>query len=464
VTLPRARLWRILFWTALVAILIEVLGLASTFNELRRRRAADAAALAPDQIAAVVHLWPRLDAAQREDVLRAISWSGLSYRVASQAPAPAVEDTRVREVEAAVRKRLGGAQGESVVALIRSRPRAGAEPRPISWALSTEPLRVYVRLTSDEWLVAEARGELGARFFGLPTGFWAGVLGLLLAAGVLLAILREGRAIERIARSLEAFAKTGVPRPLTVGGSPEVAGLARRTLQMQQQVATLLSERTTMLGALAHDIKTYIQRMKLRLELLDDPAQVEKAARDLDAMNGLVEDALLIAVHANPLRVEETFDLFAIVAHEVEAARLAGGAATLCRDSAGPFLVAGDPSSFSRALSNVIGNALRYGNEARVAVREKDLEVEVIVDDAGPGIPAAERDAVFAAFHRGESSRSRKTGGAGLGLTIALAVVERHGGSIEIMDAPGGGARVRLGLPISTGARSAQKISGRGSP
>ena len=452
-TFPRARLWRVLFWIALVAILIEVLGLASTFNELRRRRAADAAGLAPDQIAAVVHLWPSLDAVQREGVLRAVSWAGLSYRVTMQAPAASAEEKHVREVEAAVRKRLGGAQAESVVALIRARPRAG-ERRPISWALSSEPVRVYVRLAPEEWLVAEVRGELGARFFGLPTGFWAGVVGLLLAGGVLVAILREGRAIERIARAVEAFAKTGVPQPLLVGGSPEVAALARRTLRMQQQVATLLRERTTMLGAIAHDVKTYIQRLKLRLDLLDDPAQVEKAARDLDAMNKLVEDALLLAVHANPLEVEETFDLAAVVAHEVEAARMAGGRVALSTQRSGPFVVAGDPASLSRAFSNVIGNALRYGKAARVVLRQRGGAFETVVDDEGPGIPAAERQAVFNAFHRGESSRNRGTGGTGLGLAIALGIVEQHGGSIEIGDAPGGGARVRIKIPISGGNRS----------
>jgi hypothetical protein len=158
---------------------------------------------------------------------------------------------------------------------------------------------------------------------------------------------------------------------------------------VQVQVASLLKERNAMLGAIAHDIKTYVQRKKLRLDLLDNPNQVEKAARDLDAMNKL-EDALLVAVHANPLKDKETVDLFAVVSHEVEAARLAGGEVVLHRLGSGPFLVSGDRSALSRALSNIIGNALGYRREACVWVQRTGGLVEVIIDDDGPGIPRAD--------------------------------------------------------------------------
>src|SRR6201999_3173850 len=160
--------------------------------------------------------------------------------------------------------------------------------------------------------------------------------------------------------SVEAFAATGVPQPMAVGGSPEIARLARLVLRMQQQVATLLHERTTMLGAIAHDVKSYIQRLKLRLEVLDVPNQVEKAGHDLNAMDKLVEDALLVAVHANPLSIREPVDLHALVMHEYEAMRLAGGDVTVRQQGDGPFIVSGNRAALSRALANVIGNALRY--------------------------------------------------------------------------------------------------------
>jgi len=447
VTVPRRRLWRVFFWVAVIAILVEVLGLTSTFVELRRRRVGEAAGLVPDQIAAVVHLWPTLGQAQRKDLLTATSWAGLNFRVTPEAPAASADTAHVREIEEAVRRRLGPPTADSVVALIHARP-FGRDGHAVNWAVSSEPVRVYVRLSPGDWLVAEVRGDLLPRFLGLPTGFWVGVIGLLLASGVLIAILREARAVERIASSVEAFAATGVPQPIAIRGSPEIAGLTRGMLRMQEQVATLLAERNAMLGAVAHDIKTYIQRLKLRLEVLDIPDQVRKAGHDLDAMDRLVEDALLVALHANPLQNRETIDLFAIVSHEVEAARLAGGEVTLNRDGHDQVLVSGDRSALSRAFSNIISNALRYGKRARLSLRQDRGLATVIVDDDGPGIPPHERQAVFKAFHRAEASRSRSTGGTGLGLAIAHGIIERqHGGGIDIADAPGGGARVSVYLP-----------------
>ena len=443
----RIRLWRVFFWIAAVALVLEILGLTSTFVEIRRQRVGGAAGLVPDQIAAVVRLWRSLDETQRRDVLAAISGAGLTYRITSEAPVESSRDAHVREVEDAVRKRLSSEGPTDVIALIQSR-RFGRDNRAVNWALSTEPVRVYVRLRAGEWLAAEVRGDLLPRFFGLPTGFWLGIIGLFLTGGVLLVILREGRAIERIAHSLEAFAATGAPEPVPIRGSPEIAGLARRTLRMEEQVATLLNERNVMLGAIAHDIKTYVQRLKLRLDILDDPNQIEKAMHDLDAMDKLVEDALLVAVHANPLKTREAVELFALVADEVEVARMAGGEVTLDQERSGPFFVAGDRAALSRALSNIIGNALRYGSAAHVMISSRGPTAEIIVDDEGPGIPPSQREAVFRAFHRAESSRNRSTGGTGLGLAIAHSIIERqHQGGIEIESAPGGGARFKIRLP-----------------
>jgi two-component system, OmpR family, osmolarity sensor histidine kinase EnvZ len=444
---PRRRLWRLFFWIAAVALIIEALGLTSTFVELRRQRVGASSGLVTDQIAAMVHLWPGLNEDQRRDILTATSSAGLRYRMASEGPVETSQNAHVREAEEAVRKRLASKQASDVVAFIRARP-FGREHRAINWALSTEPVEVYVRLAAAQWLVAEVRGELLPRFFGLPTGFWLGIIGIFLTSVVLLVILREGRAVERIAHSVEAFASTGVPQPLLIGGSPAIAGLAKRTLLMQEQVATLLQERNIMLGAIAHDIKTYLQRLKLRLEVLDDPNQLRKASLDLDAMDRLVEDALLVAVHANPLKAKEPVELGSLVAEEVEAARLVGGEVTFDAGQGRAFFIGGDRIALSRAFTNIIGNALRYGHVAHVSMRQTNDMAEIIVDDEGPGIPASQRKSVFRAFQRGESSRNRSTGGSGLGLAIALGIIERqHHGSIEIGDAPNGGARLTIRLP-----------------
>ncbi len=154
-------------------------------------------------------------------------------------------------------------------------------------------------------------------------------------------------------------------------------------------------------------------------------------------------------MHSRRLDAAAIFDLAEVVAHEAEAARLAGGDAVYSQEGTGPWRARGDPAAMSRAIGNIVGNALRYGGSARIALRRRDAALEVVVDDRGPGVPEAERDAVFAPFHRGEASRSRETGGSGLGLAVARGIVEQHGGAIAIADAPGGGARFTLRLPAT---------------
>jgi signal transduction histidine kinase len=165
-------------------------------------------------------------------------------------------------------------------------------------------------------------------------------------------------------------------------------------------------------------------------------------------MDRLVEDALLVAIHANPLKAKEPVELLSLVAGEVEAARMSGGKITFDDGEGRAFFVGGDRAALSRAVANIIGNALRYGHVAHVSTLQTGSVIEIIIDDEGPGIPPAQRKSVFRAFQRGESSRSRSTGGTGLGLAIALGIIERqHHGSLEIGDAPNGGARVTIRLP-----------------
>jgi hypothetical protein len=145
-TLPSKRWWRVFFWIAVIAILIEVLALTSTFVEARRRRVGDAPGLVPDQIAAVVHLWPGLKEPQRRDMLVALSSAGLNYHVTAEAPTTSSDTAHVREIEDAMRKRISPLEADSVTALIRAKP-FGRDARAINWALSSEPVRIYVHLS-----------------------------------------------------------------------------------------------------------------------------------------------------------------------------------------------------------------------------------------------------------------------------------------------------------------------------
>jgi signal transduction histidine kinase len=130
---------------------------------------------------------------------------------------------------------------------------------------------------------------------------------------------------------------------------------------------------------------------------------------------------------------------------------MTGGKVTIDAGRGGTFFIGGDRAALSRAVANIIGNGLRYGYVAHVSMRRTNDRIEIVIDDEGPGIPPAQRKSVFRAFQRGEASRNRATGGTGLGLAIAQGIIERqHGGSIEIGDSPGGGARVTIRLHRQT--------------
>jgi signal transduction histidine kinase len=216
---------------------------------------------------------------------------------------------------------------------------------------------------------------------------------------------------------------------------------------MQERIAGLVRGRTVLLGAISHDLKTYLTRLRLRAETIPEPEQQERTVRDLDDMTALIEDALALARGASVSERREEVDIADLIAKEI--ADRKDGRLRLRDAPARPAMVRGDAVALRRLMANLIDNALRYGAGAEVAVEDAGAEIVVLIDDDGPGIPALERSAVFEPFYRVEPSRSRETGGAGLGLAIARAIVEAHGGRIGADGAPEGGARIRIVLPTA---------------
>ena len=169
-TVPRRRLWRLFFWIAAIALIIEALGLTSTFIELRRRRVGISGGLVADQIAAVVHLWPSLDEEQRRDVLTAISSAGLRYRITSEGPVETRQERPCPRGRGGCTKAAGVRRDGDVAAFIRAKP-FGREHRAINWALSTEPVQVYVRLAGASGLSPRCAASFCRASSGYRRGF-----------------------------------------------------------------------------------------------------------------------------------------------------------------------------------------------------------------------------------------------------------------------------------------------------
>ncbi|MEK7820126.1 MAG: ATP-binding protein [Pseudomonadota bacterium] len=242
----------------------------------------------------------------------------------------------------------------------------------------------------------------------------------------------------------DAGADRGAP-PLPLDGPREVREAATAFNDMQARIRRFVEDRTRMIAAISHDLRTPITRLRLRAELMEDGVAKDKMLADLDEMEAMVSATLAFARDEADRPASAPFDIAGLL-KELVADGIARG---LKGGYTGPDarVVPGDALALKRAFANILDNAWRYGGAARVRLEDKGLEVEATVDDDGPGIPDAERENVFRPFYRIEGSRSRETGGTGLGLALVRSAVLAHGGTIRLITQPEGGLSVRIVLP-----------------
>jgi signal transduction histidine kinase len=214
---------------------------------------------------------------------------------------------------------------------------------------------------------------------------------------------------------------------------------------MQARLSRYLRDRTRILAAMSHDLKTPITRLRLRTELLDDPQVRQKFSKDLEEMEAMVGATLdFMRGVENEERVQRV-DVMALLESLQADARELGGRVEIEGTTSAPY--EGRPQALKRCLTNLIDNAVKYGKSAQVALDDDPAHLRICVRDEGPGIPEAELGHVFEPFHRLESSRSRDSGGTGLGLSIARNIAELHGGTLVLRNLPGGGLEAILTLP-----------------
>ncbi len=217
---------------------------------------------------------------------------------------------------------------------------------------------------------------------------------------------------------------------------------------MQERIVGLMGERSMLIGAISHDLKTYLTRMRLRAERVVEPERRDRLVEDVDAMTALIETSLGFARGTSAEVGRAPVDLADIVAVEVAEHAAQGARISLSGEEVPDATVAGDAVALRRVVANLIGNAVKFGRSSvAVVVRRVGTACEVVVEDDGPGIPEDERSAVFSPYYRVERSRNRRTGGTGLGLAIARQIAEAHGGTIVAEAAPSGGARLVVSLP-----------------
>ncbi len=267
---------------------------------------------------------------------------------------------------------------------------------------------------------------------------------LLLLAIAILFLRNQVRPILRLADAADHFGRGQEVADFKPSGAVEVRRAGAAFLRMRERIDRHIRQRTEMLAGVSHDLRTPLTRLKLELAMLRDvPATAEMRA-DVDEMEGMIEGYLAFARGAAGESAVET-DINALLDEAVADARRQGGVVD--------FAAIGDlrgrlrPLSLKRCLDNLLGNAQRYAERCTVAATRDGDVIEIIVDDDGPGIPEAEREAAFRPFYRLENSRNQGTGGVGLGLAITRDTVRNQGGDVVLEEAPQGGLRAIIRLP-----------------
>jgi signal transduction histidine kinase len=306
-----------------------------------------------------------------------------------------------------------------------------------------------IGLKTGDTLILIRRNPLVLNRLGLPVGLGAGLFGTLVALIALVVMLIETRPLVRLAAAVDRIDLAGPPAllPQVRTTRPEIQALVTAFNRLQVRLAQLLRARMSMLGGISHDVRTFATRLRLRVEQMPDGPERDRAIEDIGDMIHLLDDAVLASRAGAGELAGEMLEFEEIVAGEVNDRRATGAAVDLSVWDATGKTVLGDRVALRRIVANLIDNALKYGQVARLSLQRKGAQLLLLVDDNGPGIPPDQRDMLFEPFVRLETSRNRRTGGAGLGLAIVRSLVEAHGGQISIGDAPGGGARVCVCLP-----------------
>ncbi|HSG66009.1 MAG TPA: ATP-binding protein, partial [Gammaproteobacteria bacterium] len=245
-------------------------------------------------------------------------------------------------------------------------------------------------------------------------------------------------AANRLGRNLRA-------EPLPETGPLEVAQASRALNDMQQRLRRLVENRTLMLAAISHDLRTPVTLLRLRAELMKDPEERAKVLETLDDMESMITAVLDFSKGAFSDEAQRSVDIAALLQSLCD--DLADTGVPIEFAPANQVLYSCRRVALKRAFANLFDNAVKYGGSGRVRLNESTESIVVTIEDDGPGIDGAHLDQVFTPFFRIDGSRSRGSGGVGLGLTIAQAIIQGHGGEIQLINREAGGLSVRVVLP-----------------
>jgi signal transduction histidine kinase len=303
-----------------------------------------------------------------------------------------------------------------------------------------------VQLKDSSWVVFTAARRVWGLRTPIQIGIAVGFLVVSILAASAVATYHLSRPIRRFTEELRRFGADPRAAPIPEAGPRELRATITAFNGMQAKIRKFVDDRTAMLAAISHDLRTPLTKIRLRGEFIEDEDQRARLFRDVDDLQAMADSAL--AFFKADYKEEEitAFDFPGLLRTIVDDYGDRG--TPVAYDGPDHAVFHGRPFALKRAITNLIDNAVKYGKVPEVKLHCLAQQVVLVVSDRGPGIPADALGQVFAPFYRLERSRNRKTGGVGLGLTSARAVVRGHGGDITLCNRAGGGVQVEVTLPV----------------
>jgi signal transduction histidine kinase len=336
-----------------------------------------------------------------------------------------------------------------------NRPPARRRMGPMLFSTANGPPRgprvvvqLSVQMAPDRWLTVLTRAAPTEQ----PILQRALVQTLFLYGMVLIPLVWFMRRLADPLRALTAAtARVGTPEgaaPVPVVGSDDVRGLAASFNAMQDRIRSMLEEKDHMLGAIGHDLRTPLTALRVRVESVPEGADRDRMIATIDDMRQMLDDILALARAGRDREPPQKVDLSALVEAAVDDL-LETGANVVLDEDLPRAIVNVHPRGVRRAVTNLVDNAVKYGGSAAVTVRVADGRAIVAVADHGPGIAAERIEEMMQPFTRIEGSRSRDTGGAGLGLAIVRAIASAESGRFTLANRPEGGLLAEFSLPLA---------------
>ena len=300
---------------------------------------------------------------------------------------------------------------------------------------------------NDQWLVARIWTPNWIRELVIPLIFQTAIIYIVLVTVVVLVMRRITRPLAKLTGRLKQFAQTRDDADqISPEGPDDIRDLIEAHNAMEARIIGLLNEKDVMLGAIGHDLKTPLAALRVRIESISDDAERTKMAATIEDIANSLDDMLSLARVGRPGDPPERVELSALVLSIIEEYEDMGKPVELGRIERVVSTLR--PTWLRRALRNLIDNAVRYGGGARVSLKATGKTACVTIEDEGPGIAEDEITSMMDPFTRGDPSRNSTTGGSGLGLALARAIADQHGGSLTLANRPEGGLRAELEIPL----------------